>query len=856
MKTRLIKLLKTIFIASIISTINLQSFSQIPEFWGMTRVGGEYNSGVIFKTDENGNNQSVEQSFLKVAGRHPFNNKLCEANNGKLYGLTTEGGDTSSGSQGNGLLYEYDPESKIYVNKIEFNVSNGASPRAGLLLATNGKLYGTTSQGGTNGYGVLFEYDPTTNAYIKKVDFDGVNKGSFPYGNLIQADNGKLYGTTIYGGITKDLNFAGDGVLFEYSIDSEIFVKLFDFQKALSGVGPSGVIQTTNGRLYGLTFQGGTANSSSEGDGTLFEYYIDTNSFSTRITFNNITQGWGPRGSLLEAINGKLYGTTYSGGSNDKGVLFEYDIDTFDLVNKQNFNGSDMGGSPRGSLIQLANGKIYGTTNAGGTTVNSVGVLFEFNPDTNDFISEMEFGVIGIESRGNAPEAGLIQATNGKLYGTTTFGGVANDGVLFEYEPITNNYTKEFDFQGYQNGALPHSDMMLADNNKFYGLTRHGGAYGVGTLFEFNPATNILTKKIDFDGVSMGKNPEGNLIQGSNGNFYGLATDNNYEIVLFEYNPLTKIFTNKLSPVDAAKGSEPKGSLLEASNGKFYGLTNGGGIYGKGILFEYNPNTDVFTKKIDFSGTNNGAYPLGSLIQGANGKIYGLTRLGGNSNQGTLFEFDLDTSVLTKKIDLVSINGNTPKGDLIQAANGKFYGMTSIGGANDLGLLFEYDLNLNTIIVKLDFDGTNNGANPEGSLMKASNEKLYGLTTKGGANNYGVMFEFDLTSDTYTKKLDFDGANGYQPYGSLIEINSSLLNTDSYVNDVLGINLFPNPASKVIHINSPLKLSKIEIYSLLGSKVLETKKTDQIDVSSLQTGMYLLKLYTEKGAGVKKIIIE
>ena len=198
------------------------------------------------------------------------------------------------------------------------------------------------------------------------------------------------------------------------------------------------------------------------------------------------------------------------------------------------------------------------------------------------------------------------------------------------------------------------------------------------------------------------------------------------------------------------EGGNPKGSLIKAANGKLYGLALMGGVYPEGVLFEYDPATNIYTKKYDFDGTN-GSYPFGSLIQASNGKLYGLTAYGGVNNDGVLFEYDPATDIYTKKYDFDGTNGKYPKGSLLQADNGKLYGMTLNGGTNDNGVLFEYDLSTNTYTKKYDFDSTN-GSNPYlNSLIQASNGKLYGMTTKGGINNDGVLFEYDPLTEIYTK---------------------------------------------------------------------------------------------------------
>ncbi|MDD4213957.1 MAG: hypothetical protein PHR81_04015, partial [Bacteroidales bacterium] len=149
-------------------------------------------------------------------------------------------------------------------------------------------------------------------------------------------------------------------------------------------------------------------------------------------------------------------------------------------------------------------------------------------------------------------------------------------------------------------------------------------------------------------------------------------------------------------------------------------------------------------------------------------EFWGMTSRGGNGG-GVIFSYDPATDTYTKKLDFDgAANGITPCGSLMQADNGLLYGMTNIGGANNMGVLFSYDPSTDTYTEKLDFNGATNGANPYGSLMQAANGLLYGMTRSGGANDMGVLFAYDPATDTYTKKLDFNGAaNGNYPIGSL-----------------------------------------------------------------------------------------
>lgn len=729
---------------------------QAGELWGMAYSGGHDGVGVVFKTDADGKNQSVQNYFSSLCpGAFPQRTQLIQAANGKMYGVTTSGGAGNFGE-----LFEFDPTTKTYSRKFDFDYKvNGAYPYGSLTQALNGKLYGMTSNGGAGLGGVLFEFDPSTGAFTKKLDFNGLDNGAYPYGSLTQASDGKLYGMT-YGGGTN--NF---GIIFSYDPATSILSKELDFDGSISGAYPYGsLVQAANGKLYGMTFNGGANNK-----GVLFEFDPVTTTCTNKVNFNG-SNGASPYGSLIQATsNGKLYGMTSAGGVNNLGMLFEYNIATSDFVAKMNFNGSSNGASPQGDLMEASNGKLYGMTGYGGA--NGDGAFLEYDPATNTCVKKIDFAYY---VTGANPFGGLIES-NGALYGMTSNGGAYYFGVLFAYDMASSAYAKDLDFSGSVNGAYPEGNLVQASNGKLYGMTASGGSKSLGVLFEYDPASGIYSKKQDFDG-STGAYPSGSLVQAPNGKLYGMTTNggNNNFGILFEYEPYGNLV--KKVDFDWSVGAYPYGGLTVANNGKLYGMTSQGGVNGNGVLFEFDPATGLIAKKMDFNGTLSGANPYGNVTQAANGKLYGMTLHGGVNDDGVIFEYDLITSAYTKKLDFsAALNGSDPYGGLAQLpSNGKLYGMTSKGGANDLGLLFSIDPTTGAFNKEFDFTGTDNGAKPQGTLIQSASGKLYGMTTYGGANsNQGVLFEYDPVTKIYTKRTDFNWDNGANPtYGQLIIFRS------------------------------------------------------------------------------------
>jgi uncharacterized repeat protein (TIGR03803 family) len=734
---------KILFLLSVIF-ICLNSNAQT-EFWGICGGGSDSYSN-IFSLNNSGNTFHSEfNDFYQNYAGGPEYTELIESESGVFYGL-------SNSSWVGGNLFQYNLNTNRIVNKVTIGTPSaiGKNPLGSLLKANDGKFYGMTVFGGSNSTGVLFQYDPATNTYVKKIDFT-VSTGHSPSGSLIQAADGMLYGMTKSGGSN------GGGTLFKYDITTDVFTKLIDFAAA-TGVSPRGtLLQASDGMLYGLTNSGG-ANSK----GVLFQFNTLTNLFTKKIDFDGTTNGSNPEGKLIEASDGNLYGMAYSGGINNKGTLFQYNFNTNILTKKLDFAGTSNGANPLGSLMQANNNKIYGMVTSGGTFGN--GVLFQYDYLNNIYTKRLDFDAVntGADSRGT-----LMQAMDGKLYGLTKSGGTASGGVLFQYDIITNTYLKKIDLMSRPNGDTPAGSLIQATDQTIYGVNDRG-------VFQYDPLNKIFTKKAAFS-TNTGGPPIGSLIQASDGKMYG-TTYNNGPIgggVLYQFDPLTNIITTKVSFDGTNKGSQPSGKLIQATDGKLYGMTKYGGVNNKGVLFQYDPATNVFTKMIDFNG-GNGALPVGGLIQASDGKIYGMTTEGGLFTYGVLFQHDITTNTLVKKLDFRgALNGSLPFGDLIQASNGKLYGLTSSGGINNGGVLFQYNIITDSLLKKYEFSYGTIADRPRSTLMQASNGNLYGTAIYGGAYNLGFVFRYNPVTEFFGTTFDFDGITSSSTGNNMqfIEVN-------------------------------------------------------------------------------------
>jgi uncharacterized repeat protein (TIGR03803 family) len=360
-----------------------------------------------------------------------------------------------------------------------FHGADGSNPYAGLMQASNGNLYGTTSAGGANGDGTVFQI--TTGGTLTTMhNFNRFNPtdGSQPYAGLIQATDGNLYGTTYRGG--------SHNVGTVYRITTTGTMKtLHDLDYQPDGALPyAGLVQATNGAFYGTASNGG-GEFGTAFIATAFGQYIPI------YTFINGFIGANPVAGLVQASNGNLYGAAASGGSDGCGALFEMTLSgAYTMVH--DFTGDD-GCSPQATLFQGSDGNLYGTASAGGGggQGHNYGTAFKITPSGTFTLLHTFDG-----TDGTYPTGALIQATDGNFYGTTQYGGAYNQGTIFKVTP-TGTVTTLYSFcpQAHCNdGANPYAGLILGSDGVFYGTTFNGGGGNDGTVFSLSVSLSPTVK--------------------------------------------------------------------------------------------------------------------------------------------------------------------------------------------------------------------------------------------------------------------------------------------------------------------------------------------------------------------------
>ena len=405
--------------------------------------------------------------------------------------------------------------------------------------------------------------------------------------------------------------------------------------------------------------------------------------------------GGNPTTAPVQGLNGNLYGTTGSGGTNGWGTIYELTPDGkySKIYNFCSQAHCTDGQSPQG-LIVAANGNFYGLTAGGGANNCSCGTFFELTP-AGRLITLYSFCSLTNCADGSVPLGSLVQGINGNFYGTTITGGVhcSTCGTVFEITPA-GRLTTLHSFcnpQVCKDGFQPQAGLILANDGNFYGTTSEGGANGNGTVFKMSPSGvgSILHSFCSEPNCADGWSPEAALIQGTNGNLYGTASGGGAydEGVAFQLT-LGGVFTtlHAFCPNTCADGQTPTSPLIQANDGNFYSTTYAGGLNGN--IFEMTSD-GIVTTLYDFCVAGppciDGYSPYSGLTQHTNGTFYGSADYGAYTDRrlchgpgcGTLFSLSTGLGPLVianpgfaKIGQRINVLGNNLTGATIVTFNG------------------------------------------------------------------------------------------------------------------------------------------------------------------------------------------
>ena len=400
-------------------------------------------------------------------------------------------------------------------------------------------------------------------------------------------------------------------------------------------------------------------------------------------TNTNPSDGAMPLAGVTQGTDGLLYGTTSGGGANAAGTIFTITTNGHAYTPLWQLGRVGDGSKPLAGVIQSEDGNFYGTTSDGGAP-DAHGTVYQITPGgTLTILHSFAAG-----TDGDYPAGGVVQGRDGDFYGTAANDGPNTGGTLFKVT-ASGVFTLLHAFGAGDDGAQPDAGLMVARDGYLYGTTTRGGTDGAGTVFKLIPGGGY-TRLFSFHGGSNpnGGYPEAGLVQGWDGDLYGTTEVGGTANAGTVYKITTNGYYSTLySFTGGSDGSNPRAGLLLASDGDFYGTTywggNGQGIDGAGTAFKITP-TGTLTTVHTFTSIGDGQLPAAGLLQDELGFLYGTTtvpaELGGNI-LGTVFRITIPLPTVATPViapnggsfanpQTVTLTCPTPSATLYYTTNG------------------------------------------------------------------------------------------------------------------------------------------------------------------------------------------
>jgi len=663
-------------------------------FYGTTSEGGADDLGTVFRVDAAGNFVTLH-SFRGPEGAFPVG-PLIRGSDGSFYGTTSNGGD----SLYYGTVFRMNSSGEVTALYSFHFAADGASPVAGLVEGQDGLFYGTTGIGGAPGsYGTIFRIDAAGQFEVLHA-FVG-SDGAYPKAELVFGPDGALYGATQNGG------FYDGGTVFRMDTSGG-FTSFYSFTGNSEPASLSSpLLLASDGFFYGTAPAGG-------GHGAAFRMDVAGNVTTIHLFASGDA---GPQGALVEATDGFLYGTTAA-------TFFRMDF-SGNVTTLRTFT-SDEGSQLRGA-IRGGDGSFYVTASTGGP--GGRGAILRLD-DTGAFVTLHAF----VYTDGTRPFAGLVQGSDGFLYGTTATGGDNDAGTAFKMS-LSGRFITLHSFAAA--GTNPGSPLVEGPDGALYGTT--GMFLSDGSVFRVTPTGSFSTLQ-EF--------PSTRLISPLTpafGLLYGVTQDGGSSLAGTIFRVGSGGGAKTLHEF-SADGSAP-GGLLLASDGSFYGATRFGGI-GYGTLFRSTPSGSVST--LHELSVDEGAFCDQPLIEASTGDLFGTCNLGG-TGFGTVFRIDSAGDVAVVHSFLES--EHSPIGPLIEATDGKLYGLTGDASGPSYGSVFRLNPDGTSFETLHVFDPSTEGGTPQGGLIQAVDGNLYGTLSMG----YGTIFRIVMASLAVTRVAPSSG---------------------------------------------------------------------------------------------------
>jgi len=611
-------------------------------FYGTTVYGGPTNWGAVFRMDFNGN-VSIVYNFTGNADGALPDGGVVEGPDGYLYG-----GTTVYGAYYKGAAFRVKKDGSDFQIIDAFDGLTGSFYSNSMVVGPDGKIYGTTQEGGAKGGGTFFRVEPGIG--VTPLFAFNATSGVTP-GTLTLGSDGKFYGTTAGGGAK------GFGTAFKIDTAGNLTV-LHSFSSAESAYSNLPLCLAADGKFYGVSWQGGfdtyAGNFAYYGYGTAFKM---TASGATTVLHQFGFQDIEARFcDPIQARDGYFYGAARYGGAFGYGTIFRFDA-AGNLTNIHHFNDGILEGGSPSSLIQARDGYFYGVTAGGGKY--GYGTIFKMKADGK--LTTLRHLRLVDGSNGGDRHARLLQGADGALYGVFYYGGLHGQGTAFRVTS-SGNFAVLHHFGGPE-GANPTGHLAQDGSGFLYGTTVQGGAFGYGTVYKMSTTGSGFTALHHFD-HNEGVDPYAGPIVGADGFLYGACARGGTTEggTVWKVNRTTGAFTLLHTftghPTD---GTWPLAGVIQAPDGYLYGTTYTGGANGGGVLFKTDPASGATTTVYSFPWHGGDALlPWSMLLVGSDGLFYGTTIFGAPTDRGTIYSVDTGLANAVDVSSRVSVVKSAP----------------------------------------------------------------------------------------------------------------------------------------------------------------------------------------------------
>ncbi len=526
-------------------------------------------------------------------------------------------------------------------------------------------------------------------------------------------------------------------------------VILHSFPAPPKGANPyAGVVRDPEGNLYGTAFEGGQY-----GAGVV--YKLSASGEATVVyNFMGGADGANPQSGVILDSAGNLYGTTYAGGPANYGVVYRIAAGGVESV-LHTFAGTPDGATPASGVTMDSSGNLYGTTSFGGSAAQ--GVIYEISASGQERVLHSFTGA----PDGSYPSSGVVLDTTDNLYGTTFDGGSNANGVVYMLS-ASGQQTILYNFTGGADGANP-TGVIRDSAGDLFGSAESGGK-GSGIVYKLTPS-GVQTVLHSFGGNPDGELPQGDLVRDSAGNLYGITYVGGSASsgTVFKITPHGKE-TVLYSFPGGAGGYYPEGSLSLDAAGNLYGTTAEGGV-AYGLVYQLSAAGDE-TALLSFPGAPDGYSPESGVILDSHGNLFGTTVTGGTTAEGTVYAVSASGGDKVLHTFQGGSDGIYPYGGVVRDAAGNLYGTTYAGGTGNQGVVFQLN-EAGEENVLYTFSGLADGGNPYSGVTLDTEGNLYGTTYFGGAGHAGVVYRVAPSGAETVLHSFTAGSDGGYPYAGV-----------------------------------------------------------------------------------------